>query len=82
MPTDDKELAFRSCLWRLFRAQLINQYSHFISEQVDKTIDEAHENGITDYNEWMKWMIAGKKKGAGKNAKPKRTRSGVDMAQK
>ena len=82
MPTDDKELAFRSSLWRLFRAHLINQYSDFISKTVDETVKEAHENGIVDYNAWIEWVAGGKKKGAKKNAKPKRSGSGSHMAKK
>lgn len=82
MSTDDKELAFRSSLWRLFREHLINQYSDFISNEVDKTVKEAHENGITDYMSWIEWVAGGKKKGARKNAKPKRSGAGADVAQK
>ena len=82
MPTDDKELAFRSSLWRLFRAHLINQYSNFISKTVDETVKEAHQNGITDYNAWIEWVAGGKKKGAKKNAKPKRSGSSARVAKK
>lgn len=82
MTTDDKELAFRSSLWRLFQMHLINQYSDFISNEVDKTVKEAHENGITDYMSWIEWVASEKKKGAKKNAKPKRSGAGFDVAQK
>lgn len=82
MTTDDKELAFRSSLWRLFREHLVNQYSEFISNEVDKTVKEAHENGITDYMSWIEWVAGGKKKGVKKNAKPKGTGAGADVAEK
>ncbi len=82
MTAKDKELAFRSSLGRLFRAHLINQYSDFISKTVDETVKEAHENGITDYNAWIEWVAGGKKKGAKKNAKPKRSGSGARVAKK
>lgn len=81
MTAKDKELAFRSSLWRLFREHLVNQYSEFISKTVDEAVKEAHENGITDYMSWIEW-VAGGKKGAKKNAKPKRTGAGSDVAQK
>lgn len=68
-----KELVFRSSLWRMFREHLVNQYSEFISDAVDKEIKEAHENGITDYMSWMEWVTGGRKNGAKKNAKPKRS---------
>ena len=77
-----EELAFRSSLWRLFREHLINQYSVFISSEVDKAVKEAYENGITDYMSWIKWVAGGKKKGARKNAKPKRSGAGSDVAEK
>ena len=82
MITDDKELAFRSSLWRLFSTHLINQYGPFINEQIDKTIEEANKNGITDYMSWMRWIADGKKKGAKKNAKPKGTGTGNHVAEK
>lgn len=81
MTAKDKELAFRSSLWRLFRAHLINQYGDFISKTVDETVKEAHQNGITDYNAWIEWVAGGKKE-VKKNAKPKRSGSGARMAKK
>ena len=82
MTAKDKELIFRSSLWTLFREHLVNQYAEFLSNEVDKTIKEAHENGITDYTSWIEWVAGGKKKGAKKNAKPKRSGAGSDVAQK
>ena len=52
---------------------LVNQYSEFISNEV--------ENGITDYIAWIE-LVAGGKKGAKKNAKPKRSGTGSDVAEK
>lgn len=82
MDDKEKELAFRSSLWRLFQSHLINQFSNFLSEEIDKTIKEAHENGITDYVAWIEWVADGKKKGSKKNAKPKKSRTGSNVAKK
>lgn len=81
MTAKDKELAFRSSLWRLFWTYLINQYSNFITNEVDKTVKEAHKNGITDYNAWVDWVADGKKE-VKKDAKPKRSGSGARVAKK
>lgn len=47
---------------------------------IDEMIKEVHENGIMDYDAWIKWVAGGKKKGAKKNAKPKRSGSGARVA--
>lgn len=62
-PTDDKELAFRSSLWRLFTNCIINEHKKFIFFKIDETIKIAHENGITDYQTWLKWAAEQAKAG-------------------
>ena len=60
MATDEDRI-FQSQLRKLLiEHALIPMYKDAINQEVDRAFEEAKENGINNFYDWLQWMAEGK----------------------